>query len=133
MAIEEHSAPDPRGLGPVPRREPVARTAVGERRHRVHAFAGRAHDAIDELRGGDGAAFCSVAELSPLETRESIIEITRLQARLEAVKCRLLDHGTLVGVHLVPDPDDGPVTRPLPATTPAAWLAGAVRAPIGAA
>ena len=62
-------------------------------------------------------------------TRESIIEITRLQARLEAVKCRLLDHGTIVGVHVVPDPDDGPVTRPLPATTPAAWYAGAVRDP----
>ena len=70
----------------MPRPEPVASTPIIERRHRVHTFAGRAHDAIDDLLGGDGAAFCSVAELSPLKTR---------------------------------------------ATTPAAWYAGAVRAPIG--
>ena len=127
MAIEECEGSGPGG-GLTP--QPVVRTPVESRRHRVHAFAGRAHDVMDDLLGADGAAFCSVAELSPTETREAIVELTSLQARVEALKCRLLDHGAVTQMHVVPDPDDGPQTLPVPAMSPAAWYAGATRKPI---
>src|SRR6478609_6239591 len=115
MAIEEcEGSGSGGGLTP----EPVVRTPVEGRPHRVHAFAGRAHDVMDDLLGADGAAFCSGAELSPTETREAIVELTSLQARVEALKCRLLDHGDVTRMHAVPDPDDGPQTLPVPAMSP---------------
>ena len=114
MAIEEHAHRDT--------------TPVAERRHRVHCFAGRAHQVLDDLLGSDGTGFVSLSELSVSATRESIVEIARLQDRLEALKSRLLDHGDIVAIGTAPD-DDGQVPA-IPATTTASWYAAAVRTPL---
>ncbi len=119
MAIDEK---DTSGQDAAPR---PTRTPLVERTHRVHCFAGRAHDALDDLMGADGSGFVSMSELSAFATRESLIELSRLQSRIDGLKAGLLDHAEIVSAHLPPDPEDGPVTRPLPATSMAGWYAGA--------
>jgi len=135
MAIEEHRDPDP-GPPPwpaevVPIRRPtrVARTPVVERTHRIHWFAGRAHDVLDDVVGADGSRLVAMSELSATATRESLIELTRLQSRVEAMKARLLDHAEVIGAHAIDDPEQGPLTRPLPARSNAAWYAAAAHLP----
>ena len=123
MAIEERS------VSPAGADAPRSRTPLVERTHRVHSFAGRLHDVLDDLLGADGSGFVAMSELSAVATRESLIEVARAQARLDALKGRLLDHSDVVAAHLPPDPDEGPVTRPLPAMSTAAWYAAATNVP----
>ena len=108
--------------------QPGARTPVAGRTNRAHCFAGRAHEVLDDLLGADGSAFVSVADLSAAATREAIIELSRLQDRIEALKSKLLDHGDIVAIGTAPDDDGRPPATP--ATTTPAWLADAVRAPL---
>src|SRR6478609_2332003 len=99
MTIEERS------VSPAGEDAPRSRTPPVERTHRIHSFAGRLHDVRDDLLGADGSGFVAMSELSAVATRESLIELTRAQARLDALKARLLDHSHVVAAHLPPDPD----------------------------
>ena len=102
-------------------------TPVAARTNRVHCFAGRAHEVLDDLLGADGSAFVSVADLTVSATREAIVELSRLQDRIEALKGRLLDHGDILAIGTAVD-EHG--ERPaIPATTTASWLADSVRTP----
>jgi len=134
MAIEEHRDPDPSPWPaeavPAPRLDRVARTPLAERSHRLHWFSGRAHDVLDDIVGADGSGFVAMSELSAVATRESLMELSRLQDRIDALKARLLHQGDIIGIHVVEDDPDGPVTRPLPAMSTSAWYAAAVRTPI---
>jgi hypothetical protein len=107
---------------------------VASRRNRVHCFAGRAHEVLDELLGADGSAFVSLSDLSAAATRESIVELSRLQDRIAALRGRLLDHGEAIGVAAPREEDDGPEEDPyapvVPGGSTAAWYAEAVRTPV---
>ena len=109
----------------------LVRTPVAQRTHRVHCFAGRAHEVLDDLLGVDGDGFVSLSELGVSATRESIVELSRVQDRIEALKAKLLDHGDILSIGTAPDENGD--TPAIPATTTAAWYAGAVRIPARAA
>src|SRR5690349_8565416 len=96
-------------------------TPVAERRHQVHAFAGRAHEVLDGILGEDGTSFVAMSELGVGATRETVVELTRLQDRLEAWKCRALDHGDVLKVGTAVD--EGGAAPAVPGST-AAWFAG---------
>ena len=98
-------------------------TPVAERRHRVHVFAGRAHAVVDEILGADGASFVAMSGLGVGATRETLLELTRLQCRIEALKGKVLDHGDIIDVGTAPD-EDGE-TPAAPGST-AAWYANEV-------
>src|SRR6478735_1152655 len=93
-------------------------TPVAERRHQVHAFAGRAHEVLDDILGADGGSFVAMSELGVGATRETLVELTRLQGRLEALKCRVLDHGDTLKIGTAADEDGEAPT--VPGST-AAW------------
>jgi hypothetical protein len=73
-------------------------TPVAERRHRVHAFAGRAHEVLDDILGADGGSFVAMSELGVAATRETLLELTRLGSRIEALTAKVLDHGDILKV-----------------------------------
>ena len=70
-------------------RDRRTRTPVAARTHRVHCFAGRVHDALDDIVGADGSAFVALSELGVAATRETIVELARLQDRIEALKAEV--------------------------------------------
>ncbi len=92
------------------------------RTHRLHAFAGRLHEVLDDLLGGEGQLAPPVSELTAEQTRETIVELSRAQRRLEALQSRLLVQADRVDVAS----DAG-------ATGTASWLATAVCTPSGPA
>ncbi len=103
-------------------------TPVADRRHQVHAFAGRAHEVLDDILGADGSAFVSVSGLGVGETRETLVELSRLRDRIDAISCRVLDHGEQLRIGSAVDADgEAPA---VPATTTAGWLADAVTTPL---
>ena len=110
MAIDEHTG-----------------TPVAERRHRIHAFAGRVDAALDEILGPDGTGFVSLCNLGVGATRETITDLDRVIHRLDALKGKLLDHGDLLSIGTAEDQTGQ--TPPIPATTTAGWLADATRVP----
>ena len=57
----------------------VGRTPVGLRSHRVHWFAGRTHEVLDDLAASPAWA------LTPAQRRETIAELIALKDRLDAV------------------------------------------------
>src|SRR6478735_4509265 len=95
-------------------------TPVAGRRHLVHAFAGRAHAVLDGILGADGTSFVAMSELGVAATRETLVELARVQDRIAALKCRVLDHGDVTKVGTAPD-EDG-VTPAVPGSS-AAWYA----------
>ena len=104
-------------------RKRQTRTPVAARTHRVHRYAGRAHEALDDILGADGSGFVALSELGVGATRETIVELSRLQDRIEALKAKVLDHGDVIAVGTAAD-EDG-VTPAIPGTT-AAWYSSAV-------
>ena len=96
-------------------------TPIAERRHRVHDFAGRAHAVLDDILGADGTSFVAMSELGVAAARETLVELARLQDRIEALKCRVLDHGDVIKVGTAPD-EDGE-TPAVPGSN-VAWYAG---------
>src|SRR5690242_387217 len=95
-------------------------TPVAERRHRVHAFAGRAHEVLDDILGADGSTFVAMADLGVAATRETLVELSQLVARVEALTAKVLDHGHVLNVGTAAD-EDGE-TPAVPGST-AAWFA----------
>jgi hypothetical protein len=94
-------------------------TPVAERRHQVHAFAGRAHEVLDDILGADGGSFVAMSELDVAATRETLLELTRLGSRIEALTAKVLDHGDVLKIGTAPDEDgDAPG---VPGST-AAWF-----------
>ncbi|MDX6326263.1 MAG: hypothetical protein QOK15_2617, partial [Nocardioidaceae bacterium] len=92
-------------------RGPV-RTPVEARSNRVHWFAGRVHEVLDEVTAGG----VPVSELNPAETAEAVTELCRLASRIEGLKATLVAHGDRVDV-----------ARESGATSTGAWLAVATR------
>src|SRR6478672_8437493 len=95
-------------------------TPVAERRHRVHAFAGRAHEVLDDILGADGCGFVAMSDLGVAATRETLVELSRLTARIEALQAKVLDHGDILKVGTAADEDGDAPT--VPGST-AAWFA----------
>ena len=62
-----------------------------------------------------------MSDLGVAATRETLVELTRLQGRLEALKCRVLDHGDILKIGTAPDEHGEAPT--VPGST-AAWYAG---------
>src|SRR6476620_7109272 len=94
-------------------------TPVAARRHRVHAFAGRAHEVLDDILGADGSSFVALSDLGVGATRETLVELARLVARIEALTAKVLDHGDILKVGTAPDEQgDAPA---VPGST-AAWF-----------
>lgn len=87
-------------------------TPVPDRPCRVHWFAGRVNEVLDDLTTGG----VRVAELTADETAEAISELCRAEPRIQALKLALLAHGDLVDV-----------AERSAATSTAAWFASATR------
>src|SRR5690349_14084292 len=104
MAIEEKSSGTP----------------VVDRRHRVHAFTGRAHEVLDDILGPDGSSFVAMSDLGVADTRETLVELARLAARIEALTAKVLDHGDILKVGTAADERGG--APAVPGST-AAWYA----------
>ena len=95
-------------------------TPVAARRHRVHAFAGRAHEVLDDILGADGCGFVAMSDLGVAATRETLVELSRLTARIEALQAKVLDHDDILKVGTAADEDGDAPT--VPGST-AAWFA----------
>ena len=95
-------------------------TPVGERSCPVHWFAGRVHEVLDEVTAGG----VRVSGLSPAATAEAVVELTRAEARIAALKAALLPHADTLGVAYTATPV---------ATSTGSWLASQTRTPTGAA
>ncbi len=93
---------------------------VAQRGCRAYWFAGRVHQVLDEVLAGG----VRVGDMLDSETAEAVVELSRAQARIEALKLQLLAHGEHVDV--------AAAARP-PATSTGAWLASATRTPTGTA
>jgi hypothetical protein len=106
--------------------EPVQRTPVSERSNLAHWFTGRVHEVLDEVMNlepeSPSPPAVRVAELSPVETAEAIVEIAAAKARLDGLEAALLAHADTVDVAA----DSG-------ATSTAAWLAHQTQRPRGEA
>src|SRR4051794_20914695 len=87
-------------------------TPVAGRRNRVHWFAGRVHEVLDDVAAGG----VRVAELGAAETVEAVTELCRAEARIAALKLALLAHGERIDV-----------AAESAATSTGAWLACATR------
>jgi hypothetical protein len=94
---------DPRAAGV------VDRTPVGDRSHPLHVFAGRLSAALDDLVG------VSMLSLSPGETAETTLELTRALSRLRGLQLSTIAHAEVVDVAATVD-----------ATSTAAWLRSVV-------
>ena len=90
----------------------IDRTPVGDRPNRVHWFAGRVHEVLDDVTAGGVCA----ASLSAAETSEALTELTRASRRIDALRLALLTHGEVVEV-----------ATEAGATSTGAWLAHATR------
>ena len=99
-------------------------TPVADRSCRVHWFAGRVHEVLDEVTAG-GAP---VVTLTAAETAEAITELCRAEARIAGLKTRLLAHGDRIDVAAEPagPPAAGAVAASAAPST-GAWLACATR------
>jgi hypothetical protein len=64
------------------------RTPVGDRANRVHRFAGRVREVLEEQTVG-GAR---VAELTAGEAREAVVELSEAINRLEGLRAAVLAH-----------------------------------------
>jgi hypothetical protein len=91
---------------------------VARRSCPTHWFAGRVHEVLDEVTAGGPR----VSTMSVAETAESIRELCRAQARIEALKLQLLAHG-----------DHIDVAQETSAVSTGAWLADQTRAVRGRA
>src|SRR6476661_108424 len=95
-------------------------TPVAERRHQIHAFAGRAHEVLDAILGVDGTSFVAMSDLGVADTRETLLELSWLGSRIDALTAKVLDHGDVIKVGTAPDEHgDAPA---VPGST-AAWFA----------
>lgn len=90
------------------------------RTHRVHVFAGRVHEVLDDVLGPHGSA--AVSGLSAAEVREALVELTRAQHRIDALRTQLVVRAEATDA-----------AAEAGATSTAAWLAGAVVTPPGRA
>lgn len=97
------------------------RTPVDTRMNRVHWFAGRVHEVLDEV----APAVACVAELDATATAESVVELSRAMARMDALRVALLAHADRVDVAT-----EAPGVA---ATSTGAWLAQATNTPHGQA
>jgi hypothetical protein len=93
-------------------------TPVGERANPVHWFAGRLHEVLDEVCAG-GAR---VGTLNVAEAAETVLELARARARIDALLSVALQRADAVDVGA----DSG-------ATSTAAWFSQATRVPVGRA
>ena len=102
----------------------VQRTPVSERNNRAHWFAGRVHEVLDEVMGLDpittGTPMVRVAELSPAQTAETIVELAAARARLDRLEAALLTHA-----------EDVDVAAESGATSTADWYADTTQATRG--
>ncbi len=95
-------------------------TPVAERRHQVHAFAGRAHEVLDDILGADGTSFVAMSELGVAAARETLVELDQLQSRIDALKACVLSHGDRL--HIGVAADENGEAPAVPGST-AAWYA----------
>src|SRR3712207_2881381 len=72
----------------------AAVTDTTTRSNRVHWFAGRVHEVLDDVTAGGVV----VSTLSATETSEAILELTRATRRIEALRLALLSHAERVEV-----------------------------------
>jgi hypothetical protein len=94
-------------------------TPVGERVNRVHWFAGRVHEVLDEVAPGGRPV---VGTLSGGEAAEAVVELVRARARIEGLLLAVLGRADAVDVGA----QQG-------ATSTAAWLGHATATPVGRA
>jgi hypothetical protein len=98
--------------------EGMVDSPVSERGNRVHWFAGRVHQVLDEVTAGG----LPVATLTAAETAEALRELSAAAARIEALRVALLAHAEVVEVAAAEA-----------ATSTGAWLAHVTKAPRGEA
>src|SRR4051794_10000841 len=98
--------------------DPSDATPTGDRRNRVHWFAGRVHEVLDELTAGG----IHVAELDATECAEPAVELSRAARRLDALCLAVLAQGAR------PDVD---VAASSGAPSTGAWFAHATVTPHG--
>src|SRR3954447_9337569 len=94
------------------------RTPVAERVHRVHWFAGRVGEVLDDLTGQAAQSGVRVAALTAAETGETLGELTAAINRIEGLRLAVLAHADRLDVAA----ESG-------ATSTAAWLAHTTRTP----
>ncbi len=73
-------------------------TPTGERTQRVHWFAGRLGEVLDDLTGAEGDAPLALSVLSAEDTIETVAELDRGIARLVGLRASVLAHAEAVGV-----------------------------------
>ena len=88
-------------------------TATGERTQRVHWFAGRRGEVLDDLVGVEGDLPLALGVLGQDETAETVTELDRAIARLIGLRASVLAHADAIEVGLS--------ATPL-ATSTSAWL-----------
>src|SRR4051794_31453276 len=94
------------------------RTPVAERVHRVHWFAGRVGEVLDDVTGTGAGAGVRVAGLTAAETAETLGELTAVINRVEGLRLAVLAHADRLDVAA----ESG-------ATSTGAWLAHTTRTP----
>src|SRR3954453_2847773 len=73
------------------------RTPVAERVHRVHWFAGRVGEGLDDLTGTGAGTGVLVAALTAAETVETLGELTAAINRIEGLRLAVLAHADRLG------------------------------------
>ena len=67
-------------------------TATRDRTQRVHWFAGRVGEVLDDLVGVDGELPLALGVLDETETTETVVELDRAIARLTGLRASVLAH-----------------------------------------
>jgi hypothetical protein len=96
----------------------LERTPVAERVHRVHWFAGRVGEVLDDLTGHTVGGGVRVAGLTAAETVETLTELTAAANRVEGLRLAVLAHADRLDLAA----ESG-------ATSTGAWLAHTTRTP----
>src|SRR4051794_35590392 len=94
------------------------RTPVAERVHRVHWFAGRVGEVLDDLTGTGAGAGVRVGALTAAETVETLGELSAAINRIEGLRLAVLAHADRLDVGA----ESG-------ATSTVAWLAHTTATP----